>query len=151
MQTKHISPKKYFCFMGQTTLNKISAFASPEIDPLMEEAHKLGLEPSGPLEFIYFDATDDKDKPFTLWIALPVKNEIPVSNSKYSFKTTDDFKCFSHIHKGDISQVYQVYDKIFAELFSKGVKPTNQIREVYENWESVVSPENITEIQIGIM
>lgn len=150
MQTKTIQPKKYFCFVGQTTLNTISKEVGAEVDLLFEEAHKMKLEQNGPLEFVYFDSTEDKNKPFTLWIALPVKSEKPLTNSKYSFKEQGEFKCYTHIHKGDVSDLYEVYGNLYNDLFSKGMRPTNQIREVYEKFETLVSPENITEIQIGI-
>jgi predicted transcriptional regulator YdeE len=151
MQTKMVPAKKYFCFVGQTTLNNITEIAGKEVDPLFEEAAKLGLQQTGPLEFIYFDATEDKNKPFTLWIALPISHEKPLQNSNYTIHDSGDFKCFAHVHQGDLSDLYSVYDKIFGELFSRGLKPGNQIREVYEVYENLVSEKNITEIQIGII
>jgi effector-binding domain-containing protein len=152
MQTKKIHSKNYFCFIVTTTLNSINEVALHEVDPLFAEAGRLQLKQAGPLEFIYWDCSSDRNKPFTLWIALPVMDAVPLEiNHKYSFKDVSDFKCASYVHKGSIAEIGKVYGNIFAEIFELKIQPTNQIREVYQKYEALVSPENITEIQIGIL
>lgn len=152
MQTKKVHSKKYFCFIVTTTLNRINEVALYEVDSLFAEAGKLNLKQAGPLEFIYWDCSSDRDKPFILWIALPVLNTSPLkSNSKYSFKEGSEFKCASYVHKGSIAEIGKVYGKLYSEIYGLNIQPTNQIREVYEKYEALVSPENITEIQIGIL
>lgn len=150
MQIRTIAPKNYLCHTTRTTLNSIREIAEKEIGPLFEEAARAGIRQTGPLEFIYFDAGSDKSKPFTLWIALPVEGPVALMNSRYSFKEAAGFRCYTHVHHGDLSDLGQIYERLYAGLFMKGYKPSNQIREVYEKHESLVSPENITEIQIGI-
>jgi predicted transcriptional regulator YdeE len=150
MEKKFIPAKKYFAFTTRTTLNKIQSVAITEADKLIGNLEALQLEPIGPMEFIYFDCTADREKEFTLEIAMPVKEvkeNIPVG---YSFVTHEDFKCVSHVHKGELTKLHDVYEEIFSEIWNKSLKPTNQIREVYTKYFDTFSADNITEIQIGL-
>lgn len=115
----------------------------------MEEAKNAGIEPEGPMEFIYFGASDDVDKEFTLQVGLPVTDKKPCSKN-FNFKNTSPFKCVSYQYKGDVSKMFDVYSVLFAKIYQKQYKPIDEVREVYINWEHLTSESNLTEIQIGI-
>lgn len=149
MQIKTIQPQNYFCYTTKTTLNQINEVASREVEALYAQAQKLDLEPQGPLEFIYFDCTNDKDKEFTLEIALPVKDN-GRADGKYQMKNFGIFKCMSYVHKGSLEDLYEVYDSIFENLHKEGQKPGNQVREVYLDYKSMDSADNVTEVLVGI-
>lgn len=150
METATIPGKTYFCYSERTTLNDLHEVAARETNKFMTEAQRLKLEPTGPLEFIYIDCTNDKNKSFTLVMALPVKEAKSIGEGKYSIKNFEALKCVKHTYKGSFSNIYQEYENLFEEIFSKGIKPTNQVREVYHQFTTIDSPENITEIQVGI-
>jgi len=150
MEKKFIPAKKYFAIRTVTTLNEIQKVAMKETDHLKDQIKKMDLEVVGPMEFIYFDCTEDKNKEFTLEIALPikeVKGEIP---SGYSLVLHEPFNCIVHEHKGDVSDLFSVYDKIFSEMWNNSLRPTNQVREVYKKYFDPFSEDNITEIQVGL-
>lgn len=150
METKHIQSQVYFCLKMTTTLNTIHETAGPEVDVVYAEALNLQLEKTGPMEFIYFDCSNDRDKSFKLYIALPVKEMLPLNGNKYSYHEANSFDCTTDIHSGNIFQIGETYDELFKELYKNGIQPTNQVREVYSHFVEMDSPENITEIQVGI-
>jgi effector-binding domain-containing protein len=151
METKTIPTQKYFTYSCTTTLAKLNELAAVEVDQVYQESQNLGFELTGPVQFIYFDCSSDIHKPFTLFLALPIVKEKDLKSNKYSLKEFDEFKCVSHIHQGPLKDLYSVYGNLFENLYKSGAKPGNQIREVYKKFVEMDSPENITEIQIGIV
>jgi effector-binding domain-containing protein len=121
-----------------------------EVDALFTAVGQLGLSIVGNIEFIYWGATGDVEKPFTLELAIPVGNEAVEIPAHYELVEHQAFKAFAHTHNGDFSNIMPVYKQLFNELFAQGYKPTNQTREVYINWVDLTSSENITEILLGI-
>ena len=150
MNTKNVEGKKYFYYTEKTTLRNLVEVGDREAMPIIETAEKLGLELAGPMEWVYFDCSDNMDKEFTLEIALPVKSEKPYTGNKYAFRDANAFQCISHLHKGDLAKIANTYEGLFKDIMSKNINITNEIREVYENYEGYNSPSNLTEIQIGL-
>jgi len=151
METKIIPSQKYFTYSCTTTLAKLNEVASVEVDQVYQESQTLGFEVEGPVQFIYFDCSSDIHKPFTLILALPIAKEKEFKSNKYSLKELDEFKCMRHVHQGSLTDLYLVYGNLFEKLYKSGAQPGNQIREVYKKFVTMDSPENITEIQIGIV
>lgn len=149
MEKKVVSPKTFLYHEGRTTLKQIHSYANSRVYDFYEELKNSALEPDGPLEFIYFGATDDPEKEFTLQIAMPVKEEKPVSNG-YRFKKSAPFNCVSHLYKGNVHEMMPVYENLYQQISTNKLQPVDEIREVYQHWVEPTSPENITEIQIGI-
>lgn len=150
MNTKNVAPKKYFFYSEKTTLRELNDVANKEVKPIMEAVEELGLQPVGPMEFIYFDCTEEMDKEFTLEIAIPVADQKPYSGGKYAFKEAEEFKCISQTHHGDLAKLPEVYDTMFKKISADNVKVTNEIREVYKHYEVNSSANNVTEIQVGL-
>jgi len=150
METKLIPSGHYLCFTTQTTLNKLKEFADKAVDGVYEAVGKGGLKASGPMEFIYFDCSNDRDKEFTLEIALPVEDTMNFKSNIHKIKKFDEFKCLSHTHNGDLLNLPGIYQQLFEQVYKSGIKPTNQVREVYKSFSGMESNDNITEIQIGI-
>ena len=149
METKVVSPKTFIYNEGTTTLRKIMDYSKIYVDALLKKMDEAGLEAAGPMEFIYFGACSDPDKEFTLQIAVPVKEEKPVGKG-YNYKKAEPFKCFTYEHKGEITDLHDAYEKAFGEVYARQLEPNNEIREVYKVYENLSSPNNLTEIQIGV-
>jgi effector-binding domain-containing protein len=113
------------------------------------EAKSLGLEETEPLHFIYSGMTEDMTKPFQLEIALVVK-ERKEGRSKFKFRELEPLKAFNSNYKGSLEGIGKHYEEMMREMSVKGLKPTNECREVYHYYEKFDSPNNITEIQLGI-
>lgn len=150
MNTKNVSPKLVFSGSLKTTINKLKSDTEPIIEALYKDVEKFGIQPAGPLEFIYRGASEDDNKEFDLEIALPVTNNPKPEWTQFDFKETSQLKCISNEYKGGMEQIAKAYTNIFEEIVKNGIQPTDEIREVYQNWVDFSSDENIVEIQIGI-
>lgn len=149
MEVKSVKAQKIFYHSELTTMKDIHEVAVREIDQLCAEAKKLGLKQTGPLQFVYHGCDDKPDTNFTLEIALAVDQEKPY-DGKFKFKELETFNCVSTLHRGNINRIGETYEKFIPEVFKSGKQITDQSREVYHKWVDSESPENVTEIQIGI-
>ena len=151
METKLIEPKKVVAGSFQTTLNKMNEEVNPFIEKLMTALEQAGLKPSGPMEFIYKGATSDMDKSFLLEIAQPVTGDSKIGSiSEFKLKETSAFTCVEHRYKGKMGGIMKTYEQLFASISKESIAPTDEVREVYQNWVSLSSDQNIVDIQIGI-
>lgn len=150
MEKKTVPAKNYLVFSTRTTLSKLHELADKEVDNLYTTLEKNQIQKTGPVEFIYFDCSNDMDKEFELEIAMPVESGIKAAPQGYKLKNHEVFTCVSHVHKGDISNLFQVYDNLFTQLWDNSIKPSNQIREVYSVFMGPTHEQNVTEIQIGV-
>jgi len=151
METKFIEPKTVVAGSFETTLNKMNAEVNPFIEKLMTALEESGLKPSGPMEFIYKGASSDVNKSFELEIVQPVTGKANTDKlSEFSIKDTSEFACVTHTYQGKIDNIMNAYHKLYENIDKEGVVPTDVVREVYRNWVSLSSDQNIVEIQIGI-
>jgi len=149
MEVKKVEPVNVFYHSEITTLKDLKDVANREIDKMYQEADKLGLKEVAPMQFVYKGVDDKPDTRFTLEIAMVVDEEKPY-DGKYKFKELEGFTCATTIHKGDINKLNETYEYFMPEVFNSGRQITDTSREVYLNWVAPESPDNITEIQIGI-
>ena len=150
METKNIAPKKVLVATTKTTHSTMSKDIEGIMTDIMGNIEKGTIKPAGPMEFIYFGATEDMNKEYKLEIAVPVAEETQASGSNYEVKETSPLKCVTTVHKGSMENVMATYDQLFADLMKDGLQPTDEVREVYHKWIDLSSDENITEIQVGI-
>lgn len=149
LSTKVVAPKIIFYKEGTTTLARIHEYADRVVPALMQEAENRKLLPAGPLEFIYFGCTGDMEQEFRLQIALPVEEQ-KAGAGEFSFRQTDSFYCLHHDYAGDVNQMFPVYEMLYRQLAQKQWQPSDEVREVYKQWEHLTSANNLTEIQIGL-
>ena len=151
LETKQIEPKKVVSGSFKTTLKTMNDAVNPFIERLMTDLESAGFKPSGPMEFIYKGATSDVDKTFVLEIAQPVSGESESGNlSQFELREIPKLTCVSYFYKGKMDKIMDAYNDLFGEMAKEGLKPTDEVREVYQNWVSLSSDQNIVEIQIGI-
>lgn len=149
MEQKIENAKKYFFIEGKTTLNDIQSYANAQIPGLMQSIGKEQSQVVGPMEFIYFGATNDMNNIFTLQIAMPVAEKKTVA-APYEIRETSPFVCESFIYEGSLVDIGPAYDNAFAQIGAKQLIPTGEIREIYHHYKDYTSAENRTEIQIGV-
>ncbi len=150
MKTKQIQTKQAVTGQLKTTLKTMNKEVEPVIERLMQEVEKAHFTQAGPLEFIYTGATEDMENEFDLEIAVPVTPSNGNLPTEFKLKEIPELKCVSTTFKGSMDEIGDTYETIYNELQKEGVQPTNIIREVYENWVSYSSKENVVEIQVGI-
>jgi effector-binding domain-containing protein len=149
MEVKSVKSQKIFYHSEVTTLKDMQQIAMKEIDSMIKDAEKLGLKETGPMQFVYYGCDDKPDTRFTLEIAMVVDQEKPY-DGKYKFKELEGFSCASTMHNGNINKIGETYEKFIPEVLKSGKQITDHTREVYLKWVAPESPENVTEIQIGV-
>jgi effector-binding domain-containing protein len=116
---------------------------------LYDEANRLGLLPSGPIQYIYTGATSNGDNVFRLEIALPIQEpgEKPFA---FSYKEFPVFRHAAHTYHGPWSDFMELYDSLFSQLYRDGYQSDGQVREIYRVVDLEDQTNNVTDIQIGI-
>ncbi|WP_461130086.1 GyrI-like domain-containing protein [Spirosoma aerophilum] len=138
------------CFTTRTTLLTMSEYAPGTGRALHQEAVRLGLEVCGPIQWIYTGVNGNETNEFQLEIVLPV-SQPGLPSAQFTYATFPSFRCASHTYQGAWSDLGQVYEVLFAQLYRDGYQNDGYVREVY----AVVDLENqancVTDIQIGLV
>jgi effector-binding domain-containing protein len=101
------------------------------------------------MQFLY-DGCDESDETvFTLDIAIPVDGKKDIQ-APFIVKETPEFRCASIEYKGGMSGIGEGYMELKRQMSEAGLEPNELSREVYTYFMDGESPENITELQIGI-
>ena len=150
MEMKIIPSKIFYCAEKTLTLPEISKFADTVLEPMHKDAEKRGLEINGPPEFIYRNSTGEPDRPFHLLIGIPVA-ESESASGDFFFLQTMPFHCASVIYRGSMLNLGSAWKELVQEVVAAGYLLGNQGREIYTQWVSFESADNITELQAGVV
>lgn len=150
LQLKETESFTALCFTTRATLRTLSQYAPGIAQNLYQEAARLDLEVSGPIQWIYTGVNGDETNEFQLEIALPVSKP-GTSSNEFAYKVFPSFRCASYTHTGPWSDFGELYNALFAQLYRAGYQNNGYVHEVY----TVVDLENqancVTEIQIALM
>jgi predicted transcriptional regulator YdeE len=145
------SPKKSVILRSLTTsINTIVEDIGQAPETIMKSIHSSGLQPNGPMEFVYL-GVENHDKPFTLQIAQPV-----VDHSSYrgEFEAThlEEFKFYKATYVGSIAQIgTEGWEKLMGELAAQQKIPGPHCRELQTRWEGFESNNNQVELQVEVV
>ena len=150
MEIKEVKSVQAITDTFKTTLKKMMGFSVDYTEKVAEEAGKHDLLSHQPMQFLYHNCTEDMEKEFDLEIAVLVNPDKPYKGD-YQVKELGNFKCASFRYKGSIDKIgVNGYEKFLPQVIASGNIPNSNFREVYHQWESPESENNIVEIQIGI-
>jgi effector-binding domain-containing protein len=148
LSPKETQPFTALTFTTRTTLSTLSQYAPGVAHQLYQEAARLNLDVSGPIQWIYTGVTGNETAEFQLEIALPIRQPGELSNA-FQYKTFPGFRCLAYTFTGPWSDFGDLYNTLFSQLYRSGYQTDGYVREVY----TVVDLENpsncVTEIQIG--
>jgi effector-binding domain-containing protein len=148
MQLKEVHPINFLFHRVETTLGELQQFL-PVGQQLLAEAVARGHFVAGPVHWHYIGFID-VTKPFTLEIALPVR-EIPKDyDGQFQYKRTGPFRCISCVHEGAWDRMPESYGKLMEYITANKLSPLAVNREIYINVDMVHPEGNTSEIQIGI-
>ncbi|WP_293935132.1 GyrI-like domain-containing protein [Iodobacter sp.] len=148
IEQKLVPAQQCLSIKKHLSLPELKEFAQV-ISSLCEETATLGLEITGPLEFIYFGVDGNPKTKFDLIIAVPV-NKIGEPSSQFEYYESEPFNCSDTNYQGGMSGMPKAWGGFVESIFNLGLIPTIQCREVYKHWVDDESNENITELQMGI-
>ncbi|WP_345269489.1 GyrI-like domain-containing protein [Nibrella viscosa] len=146
---KVVPPFTALCFTTRTTLKDLSQYYGVVANQMRQEAQRLNLEVTGPVQWVYTGATGDLEKEFQLEIALPV-SEAAGEPESFTFREFDSFRCVSYTHVGPWSDLMAVYDAFFAEFYRLGYQDGSHVREIYTVVDLDTPANNVTEIQVSL-
>lgn len=148
MEKVNMPGTRYYCAERTTTFDDIATFAEPVLTTLYNELKTAAIEITGPPEFHYFNVEPTGTKPFTLIIAIPVKEQRDAGEG--FFMETELFPCLTADYHGSIDGIGEAWMELVENALEEGYLVQNQCREVYTSWESIDSPKNVISLQVGI-
>ena len=136
----------------QSTLNTVNQDVDKLPEALFEDLHKAGIQPTGPMMFIYDGVTDDPEAKFDLRIALPVSVEDAerYKGSNLTFRLAP-FHFVEQVLHGDLAGLgTKAYEPLFGQIQQAGLTMTGFCREVYQNFVDMQNDDNETRVQVGV-
>jgi effector-binding domain-containing protein len=133
----------------EVTIPQIPKVAERTVMPMIGAAQAAGLEMAGPLQFFFVGMTDD-ETPFRLGIALPMKEKGEI-DGPYEWREVPSFPCLSVEYVGSMTGIGPAWNVLMGEMKAQGLQCAGEQREVYKHWVDFDSPENVTELQAGIV
>ncbi len=138
----------FFHTTVKTTYEKMD-IVGPIIEDLMKAVKEKNIDADGMVAFIYQGASIEPGKEFELSIGMTVSAGTE-GFDKWQVKDLPVFKCATVMHSGHLKSIGLAYQKLFPELFAKGLQPTGESREFYMYWEGEDSDNNVMLVQVGV-
>lgn len=137
------------CFTTRATLQTLSTYAPSVAQNLYQEAARLHLKSTGPIQWMYTGVTGDETIEFQLDIVLPISQAGDASDA-FAYKMFPSFRCACYTHVGPWSDFGKLYRALFAQVYQNGYQNDGRVREIYTVVDLTDSTNCVTEIQIGI-
>jgi len=136
-----------------TTLASIVKDVADTPEKLGGDLAQSGIQPTGPMMFLYYGVTNDPHKEFTLRVALPVSKD---DLNQYAGTAAKDrlqpFQFVESVLYGDIEQLGpKAYEPLMSEMAQTDTQYSGFVREVYQNFVDPTSADNETRVQIGVV
>ena len=150
MQTIMTKPIQVVSLSKKATLSTITEDIGNHPETVMNDVANSGLEPDGPMIFVYRNCTEDMSAPFDLEMTQPVKS-IEGYGGKLTATTLEPVNCLERTFKGSLKNMGDKgYMPFISDLQAQGFQMTDQCREIYTQYESYESENNIVEIQMVV-
>ena len=134
----------------ELTIPEIFKFSQEIYPKMIEEIEGNNLEVTDNIVFISYGRDGDIKKKFKHEICIPIK---PASNysGEFEVKEIEDFNCIANKFTGTLNHILiNGIPELLSEASSNNLRLSNQMREVYHNWEKPRSKKNIVELQFGL-
>ena len=137
---------------AELTIPAIPTFAERATIDLMRLADARAIPIVDAPVFIYTGVGVGANDTFRLQIALPVPEETKLDgvDDQFALITYEPFRCGAFDFHGPMTHIGEAYPQAMNALKEADHTPVKQSREVYKQWVGYDSPDNITEIQLGI-
>jgi effector-binding domain-containing protein len=132
------------------TIPEISAVSRGVVDDMIAELHARGIAPLAPVHFIYHGADGSLTTKFRLTIAFPIARPPAEPIDDYQIAELPAFRCMAAEYVGPMPDIQIAYNEILGAIDSSGRKRSPESREIYKKWIGFESPDNVTELQVGV-
>jgi hypothetical protein len=132
------------------TIPEIATIARNEMEQMIEALQAAGGVPTAPVTFIYHGADGTPTTPFRLTLAVPLATVPARVPDPYELVESAEFKCVATDFVGPMPDIMWGYDRIFSAMREQSLVRTEESREIYKKWIGFESPDNVTELQVGV-
>ena len=132
------------------TIPEISAVSRGVVDDMIADLQAAGITPLAPVHFIYHGADGTLTTKFRLTIAFPIGKRPVQPIEDYEIAELPAFTCMASDYVGPMPDIQIAYDEILDAIDASGRKRTPESREIYKKWIGFESPDNVTELQVGV-
>ena len=136
------------------TLNTLTDIVGNTPVQMLVDMEAHDIEATGPMIFIYRGVNGDPDAPFELEVSVPVSDnafQLRDYSGRYSVNTIEAFRYVERTYLGPVDGLgKEGYEPLFIDMAKAGIEPSGEAREVYMNWVGPESPDNRTDIQVGV-
>jgi effector-binding domain-containing protein len=146
--TKTVPEMLFFCAAEEGTQAELPGLAQKTIGGMFETLNRQGKHPAGNLQIICpeWKGLEGRSK---FVFAIPVAQEFTVDAPYYIWKAPA-FKCAWVEYRGAMPGIKDAWMKFAGDVEKSGLKTNASWREVYIYWVAPDSPEDRTELQMGI-
>lgn len=136
----------------RTTLDSIVSDVGELPMQVAENILTAGIQPAGPMMFVYNGLSGDRQALFDLNVALPVAPEHTAQYKNQSEVTrVEPFHYVETVLHGDIAKLdKEAYEPLFAKIHAAGLVPTGFVREIYQTFINTSHEDNVTQVQVGV-
>ncbi|HKH91447.1 MAG TPA: GyrI-like domain-containing protein [Gemmatimonadaceae bacterium] len=132
------------------TIPEISAVSRGVVDDMIAELHARGIAPLAPVHFIYHGADGSLTTKFRLTIAFPIAKRPAAPIEEYEVAELPAFRCMAADYVGPMPDIQIAYNEILDAIRESGRSRSPESREIYKKWIGYESPDNVTELQVGV-
>jgi effector-binding domain-containing protein len=133
------------------TIPEIPTISRNEVDQMVEAIAAVGAEPVAPVTFIYHGADGTPTTKFRLDIAFQLAEKPAMAPEPYEVVDVPAFRCVATDYVGPMPEIMRGYALLFAEMEEQGLVHSGESREIYRKWIGFESPDNVTELQVGVI
>ena len=149
MFLKTVPPTTFLCSTHELRVPEITTAAAVAVPGVIQAMRDSEMQATGVMQFLYDGCDGDPEKVFTLDIAIPVDEKKDVA-APYVVREVPEFRCAAIEYRGGMSRIGEGYMELAKQMREAGLEPNDLAREVYTYFMDAESPENITELQMGI-
>ena len=134
------------------TIPQVPAHVGPAIESLMDALRQCGVQPAGPVIFVYYGVETGPKQEFDLDICVPMPADTAIpTTTPLGCKTLPAFECIAADFVGSMDEIGHAWREVAEAWRASGRRASGQSREVYRKWIGFDSPVNVTELQKGIV
>jgi hypothetical protein len=151
MIVQTIPPRQYVFAKIETDFASMGPPIVQALRGIDAAAREQKLSLWGPTMHYYYKAPHrSPSEPFTMETGQFVPDDVKAIG-KYEVRELPEFKCASLLYVGTIGpSIGDAWQALYRGVRAKGLKPTDEERELYLYWEGVDSPNNVVQVQVGV-
>ncbi len=150
MAVRTSDSQTFFYVSNQTTFRTMQGAVESSMADLLKAAASGRVKFTGPSAFIYHGASPQElERPFSLEIGFPVADGTRPFG-RFRVEVLAPFHCAAVQFTGPLSRIDKAYDKLIPAIEAAHLKPTDEVREIFAEFNGSDSPDNDVTVAIGV-